>query len=253
MKFLGDVKRIFIRNVRSSLRNPVWLFVGLFQPVLYLLLFAPLLSNLAMIPGFPKGGAFAVFTPGLLVMMALFGTAFVGFGLVDLIRAGYVERILVTPVSRVALLLGLVLRDVLTLLVQSTILVLLALAMGLTVNLPGLLLTFGLMVLTGVLMASASYGLALLLKQEDALASVTNTLSTPLMLLSGITLPLTLAPAVIRSIASFNPLAYEVTAARALFIGNFSDSAILVAALSIGGLAVLSFTWAVRSLRRGTA
>jgi ABC-2 type transport system permease protein len=253
MKFMKDMKRIFIRNVRASLRNPVWLFIGLFQPVLYLLLFAPLLSNLAMVPGFPKGGAFTVFTPGLLVMMALFGTAFAGFGLVDLIRAGYVERILVTPVSRTAMLLGHVLRDVLTLLVQCGVLVLLALAMGLSVNLFGLLVSFALVVLTGVLMASLSYALALLLKQEDALASVINTLATPLLLLSGITLPLTLAPAVIQSIASVNPLAYEVTATRALFVGDFSDSAILTAVVSIGALALLAFIWAARSLRRGTA
>ena len=70
------------------------------------------------------------------------------------------------------------------------------------------------MVLTGTLMASCSYALALLLKQEDTLASVINTVATPLLLLSGITLPLTLAPKIIRSIASVNPLAYEVTASR---------------------------------------
>jgi ABC-2 type transport system permease protein len=253
MKFLKDIKRIFIRNVRASLRNPVWMFIGLLQPVLYLLLFAPLLSNLAMVPGFPKGGAFTVFTPGLLIMIALYGTGFVGFGLVDLIRTGYLERVLVTPVSRIALLLGHVLRDALTLLVQSTVLILLALAMGLTVNLFGLLFCFVLVFLTGILMASTSYALALLLRQEDSLASVINTLSTPLMLLSGITLPLTLAPSIIQSIASVNPLSYEVTAARALFVGNFSDPAIITAVFFIGGLAVLAFIWAARSLRRGTA
>ncbi len=253
MKFFKDLKWLFFRNVRTSLRNPVWLFIGLFQPILYLLLFAPLLSNLAMVPGFPKGGAMTVFTPGLLVMVALFGTAYAGFGLVDQIRSGYVERLLVTPASRIALLLSNVLRDVLNLLVQSVLLVLMALAMGLVANLAGLLLTFAMMVLTGILMSSCSYALALLLKQEDALASVLNTVSTPLLLLSGITLPLTLAPAVIKSIASFNPLAYEVTAARALFLGNFNESAILIAVALLGGLAALAFLWAVRSLRRGTA
>jgi ABC-2 type transport system permease protein len=253
MKFLKDLNRLFVRSVKGSLRNPVWLFVGLFQPILYLLLFAPLLSNLAMVPGFPKGGAMTVFTPGLLVMVALFGTAFAGFGLVDQIRSGLVERLLVTPVSRIALLLGYVLRDLLTLMIQSVVLVLLAIPMGLTVSLPGLLVTFIMIMMTGILMCSCSYALALLLKQESSLASVTNTLSTPLLLLSGITLPLALAPQVIRSIASVNPFAYEVTAARALFLGNFNESAILTAMILLGGLAALAFVWAVRSFRRGTA
>ncbi|HUJ73632.1 MAG TPA: ABC transporter permease, partial [bacterium] len=188
MKFLNDFGVLFRRAVLGSLRNPVWLFIGMFQPVLYLLLFAPLLKGLNGIPGFPPGGAYAVFTPGLLVMLALFTTAFAGFGLVDQIRSGLIERLLVTPASRLSILLAFLARDVAVLLVQSTIAVLLALLLGLTVSLPGLLVTFGLMVLTGAVMAPCSYALAMMLKQEDSLASVINTVATPLMLLSGITL-----------------------------------------------------------------
>ncbi len=253
MKFANDLGALYGRAVRASLRNPVWLFIGLFQPILYLLLFAPLLSNLTGVPGFPPGGAYTVFTPGLLVMLALFTTAFAGFGLVDQIRNGVVERLLVTPASRLSILLAYLLRDVSVLLVQSIFAVALAAAMGLTANPAGLLITFGMMVITGMLMASCSYALALRLKQEDALASVVNTIATPLLLLSGITLPLTLAPKIIRSIASVNPFAYEVTAARSLFIGNFADSAIVVGILLLAALAVLAFWWAIRSFRRAAA
>jgi ABC-2 type transport system permease protein len=121
------------------------------------------------------------------------------------------------------------------------------------VSFPGLLVTFAMMVLTGTLMASCSYALALILKREDTLASVLNTVATPLLLLSGITLPLTLAPKIIRAMASVNPFAYEVTASRSLFLGNFSDSAIMVGILFLGSLAVLAFVWAARSFRKGTA
>ncbi|MGA2615831.1 MAG: ABC transporter permease [Spirochaetia bacterium] len=253
MKFFRDFRHLFVRSVKGSLRNPVWLFLGLFQPALYLLLFAPLLQGLGNVPGFPAGGAYAVFTPGLLVMIALFGTAYAGFGLVDHIRSGVVERLLVTPASRLAILLGYVARDVVVLLVQSCIIIGIALPMGLNVSPPGLLVTFAMMVLTGTLMASCSYALALILKREDSLASVLNTVATPLLLLSGITLPLTLAPKIIRSLASVNPFAYEVTASRSLFLGNFADSAITVGLVFLGSLAVLAFIWAARSFRKGTA
>jgi ABC-2 type transport system permease protein len=253
MKFFSDLRVLFVRAIKGSLRNPVWLFVGMFQPVLYLLLFAPLLSNLGSVPGFPPGGAFTVFTPGLLVMLALFTTAFAGFGLVDQIRNGFVERLLVTPASRLSILLAYLLRDLVVLLVQASIAVALAVLMGLSVSFAGLLVTFGLMVLTGLLMASCSYALALLLKREDAMASVLNTIATPLMLLSGITLPLTLAPKIIRSIASVNPLSYEVTASRALFLGNFGDPTILVSVVVLAALAGLAFWWAMRSFRRAAA
>lgn len=253
MRLAREFGVLFVRAVRASLRNPVWLFIGMFQPVLYLLLFAPLLKGLGGVPGFPPGGAYSVFTPGLLVMLALFTSAFAGFGLVDQIRHGFVERLLVTPTSRLSMLLAWLARDVAVLLIQSTIAVALAVALGLRVSMGGLLLTFCLMALTGLLMASCSYALALLLKQEDSLASVTNTVATPLMLLSGITLPLTLAPAIIRSIASVNPLAYEVTAARSLFLGNFGDSALVTSLVLLCGLAALAFWWAIRSLRRAAA
>jgi ABC-2 type transport system permease protein len=253
MKFFNDTRVLFVRAVKGSIRNPIWLFIGMFQPVLYLLLFAPLLSNLGNVPGFPPGGAFTVFTPGLLVMLALFTTAFAGFGLVDQIRNGFVERLLVTPASRLSILVAYLLRDIAVLVVQSVIAVFLAVLMGLHVSLLGLVATFGLMILTGTVMASCSYSLALMLKREDALASVTNTVATPLMLLSGITLPLTLAPKIIRSIASVNPLSYEVTASRALFLGNFGDPTILVSVVVLGALAALAFWWAMRSFRRAAA
>ena len=53
-----------------------------------------------------------MFVPGLLIQLALFGTLFVGFGLIAELRAGVVERMRVTPVSRFAMLLGRTLRDV---------------------------------------------------------------------------------------------------------------------------------------------
>jgi ABC-2 type transport system permease protein len=251
MKFFTDTGLLYKRNVISTLRNPVWVLIGLFQPILYLLLFAPLLENLGRIPGFPQGGAYTVFTPGLLVMLALFGTAFVGFGLVDHIRSGVLERYLVTPVSRGAILLGYVLRDITTLLIQSVIVVLIALPLGLKVSFAGLLVAFGMMVLTGLLMASCSYALAIAFKKEDTLASVLNTFSAPLLLLSGITLPLTLAPKIIQSIASVNPFAYEVSATRSLFLGNFGNSDILVGIVFLAVLSVLAFIWAARSFKRG--
>ena len=81
-----------------TLRNPVWIIVGLLQPFLYLVLFGPLLKSIAeSTPGFPPGGAFNIFVPGLLIQIALFGAAFVGFGLISEMRSGVVERMRVTP------------------------------------------------------------------------------------------------------------------------------------------------------------
>ena len=122
MKLLRDTWLMFVRYFLIFIGNPAWVIIGVIQPVLYLLLFAPLLKSLVHIPGFPPGGAYNVFVPGLLIQLGLFGASGVGFGLIDELRSGVIERFRVTPVSRLALLLGRAGRDLLTLIIQSIIL-----------------------------------------------------------------------------------------------------------------------------------
>src|SRR4029453_3375130 len=123
---------IFRRSLQQSLRNPAWVLIGILQPLLYLSLFGPLLIPVVQsTPGFPPGDAWQVLVPALLVQQGLFGTLFVGFGLISEYRAGGSERMRVAPVSRTALLLGRSLKDVVVLVVQAVLLILLAIPFGL--------------------------------------------------------------------------------------------------------------------------
>ncbi len=106
MKLLRDTWLVFGRYLGLLLRNPAWVAIGVIQPVLYLVLFAPFLKSIASTRGFPPGGAYNVFVPGLLIQLGLFGAAGVGFSLIAELRYGVIERLRVTPVSRLALLLG---------------------------------------------------------------------------------------------------------------------------------------------------
>jgi ABC-2 type transport system permease protein len=75
----------------------------------------------------------------------------------------------------------------------------------------------------------------------------------PILLLSGITLPLALAPEWIRNAARFNPFAYAVDASRALFIGHLTDASVGLGFGIITVLTVLGLYWAFSSFRRGMA
>jgi ABC-2 type transport system permease protein len=236
-----------------SLRNPVWVIMGVLQPILYLLLFGPLLTNVAKMPGFPPGGAFNVFVPGLLVMTALFGSAFVGFGLCDEMREGVVERMTVTPMSRVAMLMGRTLRDVVLLLGQGLILVALAVPFGLEINLGGVSVAFGMLVLIGIMMSPVSYILALVLKSEDSLAPVVNGMAVPLLLLSGVMLPMSLAPDWLQTIARFNPLYHAVAAIRALFNASYGDGEIVTGLVLLVVLSVVTISLGARSFGRAAS
>jgi len=253
MKILRDTWLIFQRSVGVTLHNPAWILIGAFQPLLFLALFGPLLKPLATAPGFPSGGAFNIFVPGLLIQTALFGTAFVGFGLIAEVRYGVIERMRVTPVSRVALLLGRALRDILVLLTQSILLTLAAVPFGLRLNGLGLVVVLGLLVLMGLMMVCLSYAAGLWLRSEDALAPLLNTLTMPLLLLSGVLLPLSLAPGWLRMLARANPLSYAVDAARALFNEHFTDVSIPQAIAILGVLALLAVIGTSRFFSRTTA
>jgi len=253
MRATRDTWLIYQRSLTLSLRNPVWVIMGILQPVLYLLLFGPLLTNIAQMPGFPPGGAFNVFVPGILVMTALFGAAFVGFGLCDEMREGVVERMLVTPTSRVAMLMGRSLRDVTLLLAQALILVGLAIPFGLEINLGGMAVAFAMLALIGLMMSPVSYVLALVLKSEDSLAPVVNGMALPLLLLSGVMLPMSLAPDWLQTVAKFNPLYHAVAAIRALFNANYGDGEIVVGLVVLVVLAVATIALGARTFSRAAA
>ncbi|PWT73500.1 MAG: multidrug ABC transporter permease [Chloroflexi bacterium] len=232
------------------LRNPAWVFLGLFQPICYMLLFAPLLKNLAGVPGFPTGGAYNVFTPGLMMMMAIFGSGFAGFTVIGQLREGVIERLRVTPVNRLALMIGMISVNLLNLLVQTLLLVGVGMLLGFRPDAGGLALLVVLVLIGGLMMGSCSYAVALVVKNEGSLAAAVNLVALPLLLLSGIMLPISLAPDILRKIAKGNPFAYSVDAARALVAGHLGDIAIAQAFTILGVLALLALWWATTSIRK---
>jgi len=250
MKTLRDTGLVFGRSFGQTVRNPIWVFVTLMQPLFYLFLFAPLLKRVTTAQGFPEGGAYNVFVPGLLVQLALFGTIFVGFTIIAEVRYGVIERLQVTPISRAALLLGRVLRDLVALAVQIVIIIVVAIPFGLDVALGNALVGLALFILIGVTFSSLSYTLGLKLKTEDALAPFLNAVVLPLLLLSGILLPMTLAPGWLQRVADVNPLSHVVDASRALFNGDIRSGVVLRGTLVGVVMTVLSVWAGVRAFRR---
>jgi len=250
---MRDTWIVFLRYMYLFVRNPVWVVIGVIQPVFYLILFAPLLESIARSPGFPPGGAYNVFVPGLLIQLGLFGASGVGFGLIAELRSGVIERLRVTPVSRFALLFGRTARDIVIMLTQALILILLALPLGLNIHPAGVALMLALLALLGLMMTPVSYAIALWLGSEDAFAPLIFTATLPLLLLSGVLLPLSFAPGWLRAIAAANPLAYAVDASRAIFNNQLSDPSIAIAVAIMTVLAAIALSFAARAFGRAVA
>ncbi|NKZ08670.1 ABC transporter permease [Actinomadura latina] len=250
---MSDTRLIFLRCLRQTLRSKVAVVFGAMQPLLYLVLFGPLLRDLAGVRAGGAGGAWRVFVPGILIQLALFGAGFVGFGLIADLRSGVVERLRVTPVSRTALLLGRVLRDTAVVAFQGMLLVAAGLALGLRAPAGGIAVGLLFVVTLAVSVASLSYVLAMRTRSEDAFAPLLSAVTLPLMLLSGILLPMSLAPGWLDVLSRFTPFRYVVDAARAAFLGDYSTAAVAEgAAVSVVLLAV-SVTLGVRRFRAENA
>jgi ABC-2 type transport system permease protein len=227
MTFFRDTWVIFSRAMRLSLRQPMWVVIGLMQPILYLVLFGPLLQTVAKNSGF-AGDAWQVFVPGLLVQLGIFGGLFVGFGIIAEWRAGVIDRQMVTPANRVALITGRTLRDVVVIVSQGVVLTICAFLFGLRVPPLALLIAAVLVALLGAAFSFISNAIGMATKSEDALAPIVNTLALPILLLSGILLPMALAPQWLQIVSDFNPFKHIVEALRAVFRGDLGDPIVAV-------------------------
>jgi ABC-2 type transport system permease protein len=250
MDVIRDIWIVFQRYFRRAVTSPLQVTVSLVQPILYLLLFAPLLTSLPGLSGLAVGGSYQWFVPGLMILIAIFGVSSVGWSLISELRSGVLERMWVTPVSRLGLLLGRVLCDVVTLVVQAVIIVALSVPFGLKAKLPGLLVAFALVALLALLMASVYYAGALRVRSEESFGAIVFTAALPLLLLSGVLLPMSLAPRWLQGLAEVNPLLYAVDAERSLFAGILANAAVAKGFAVIGGLAVVALALAVREFRR---
>ncbi|WP_030414128.1 ABC transporter permease [Streptomyces sp. NRRL S-1448] len=247
---LSDTALVFGRYARQTLRSKLQMLFGVLMPLLYLLFFGPLLTGLPL-PS--AGSSWQVLVPGLLLQLGLFGASFCGFGIIVEKQFGVVERMRVTAVSRSALLLGRVLRDAALFVFQAVLLVLAALVMGLRAPLPGILIGFAFVAVLTVALASLSYALALRVNSPQEFGPVINSVTMPSMLLSGLMLPMALAPAWLDVLSHAMPFRYLVDAVRAAFVGDYASSAVLYGVVVALALAAVSLALGTRAFRRAAA
>ncbi|HVY51306.1 MAG TPA: ABC transporter permease [Devosia sp.] len=251
MTFFRDTWIIFSRSMRLSLRQPLWVLIGLLQPILYLTLFGPLLQRVAATSGF-EGDAWQVFVPGLLVQLGIFGGLFVGFGIIAEWRSGVLDRQMVTPAARTAIIAGRTLRDVVVITVQAIVLCACAFLLGLRVPAVALVIGLVLVALLGAAFSFISNAIGIATKSEDALAPMVNTLALPILLLSGILLPMSIAPQWLQIASNFNPFKHIVEALRAVFRSDFSNPVIWIGTVLAIVLVVLGAWVGARTLAAQT-
>ncbi len=251
MKVVRDTVLIFQRQMLILGRSRVRIAWSFVQPITYLVLFAPVLKLALKAEGVTNlDGAYRIYVPGLIMAMATFSGLYAGYGLLAEIRSGVIERGWVTPISRVAMMLGRAMRDMVSLLATALIITLFALPLGLRVTVPGLLLGLALLALISLGSTALGYSLTMWAHNEGTLGSVLNVLGMPISLLAGQLLPLTLAPLWLVWVARGNPFYWLTNGMRALYAGHLAAASVFEGLIIAAALAAVTVTWSVHMFAR---
>ena len=244
--FVADTWNVMTRELRPVLRQPVSVLFAMVQPLVFLGLFAPLLPD-----GGPGGGsALQWFVPGIVAMTALMGASFTGANLMEEIITGSHERLLVSPLSRPALLVGRALKEVVPMLMQTAIILLAVTPFSFDLHLGGVLLGMLMLALFAVGIGALSFTLALVSKDQQWLFwTVQQTLIFPILLLAGVLLPLDDAPGWLQAASDLNPLTYVVEAVRPLFAGSYPVDTVGAGLLASALVAALGLVVGLRAMR----
>jgi ABC-2 type transport system permease protein len=238
------------RALRGFARFPMYLAMNLIQPVIWLLLFGQLFKSVVNIPGFTGGGNYLVFlTPGIVMMMALFGSAWAGTSYIQDMDRGVMDRFLASPANRGAMIVSTMLYQAVLTVLQTVVVLGVAWLAGARFDggWPGLAVLLLAAVLLTCVFSAFSNAVALLTGDHTALIGISQLISFPLMFLSSAIMDTGLSPHWVRTVARYNPFEWAVTAGRGA-LQTLPDWSVVWANLGLlAALAVVMSWLAVRA------
>lgn len=242
MTLFYDIQSLFTRALTKIVRNPTLLFINLFTPLLFLLLFSQLLQKLSLFLG-PGVNYLTYLTPGILVLNAVTGAFQSGMSIVNDLNSGFLSKVLLTPASRGAVLLGRLAADLLVLLMQSAIIIGLAVLLGLRIatGVGGLLLIFVTLTFFGLAWSGLLLAVGLRTRKAETVSAVGNLLVFPLLFISSALFPVSIMPLWARTVSDYNPLSYVSDVTRGLVQGGLTWSTFASAYGVIGLMVILTF------------
>ena len=233
------------RQLRAFIRVPFYLVMNLIQPIIWLLLFGQLFKSVVNIPGFGGGDDYLVFlTPGIVMMMALFGSAWAGTSYIQDMDRGVMDRFLTSPTSRGGLIVATMLYQAVLAVIQTLVVLGVAWLAGARFGggIVGILVLLLATVLLTFVFAAFSNAIALLARQQTALIAISQLISFPLMFLSSAIMDTKLSPDWVGNVARFNPFEWAVVAGRDA-LQDAPDWATIWANLGLLAGLVVVMTW----------
>ena len=247
------------RDLRKWYTNPTQLLVSLIQPIVWLALFGKALNFGNFISGsgasqaqqdvilksfFGTTSYFSFLACGMLAFIVLFTSAFSGMSVVFDRRFGFLNKALSTPVARGSIVMGKVLQSVGRSLVQSAIILVIAVLLGMDIThftALGIAGAFTVIFLMGIGLSALFTMLALRSADWQTQMAIINLINLPLLFASNALFPTKIMPNWLQDVVRVNPVSYANDATRQLLIGATGMTSFWVDfAVLIGFAAVLS-------------
>jgi len=252
MNMLSHSWFITLRHLQSVSRMPFVIFMNLIQPIIWLLLFSSLFSNIVHIPGFGTDAYLTFLAPGIVVMSTLMAGSYAGMGVIGDHSRGVLDRFLVSPVKRSALIIGPLAQNAVTMIIQALMMILLSMILGAEFSSGiigiSILITCGVMV--GLGFGALSIAAALLVKNEQGLIAISGFATMPLMFISGLFMPLDLVPAWIHNLAHFNPVNWAGQAGQEAITATIDWGLVMTYMGYLAVFLIISFLLAILAFGR---
>ena len=213
---------MWLRQMKRFIRSRGRLIATIVQPLFFLVILGSGLRS-AVMPGMVGDDYLAFLAPGIIAMAILFSSMFTGISVLWDKQFGFLQEVLVAPVSRFSIIIGRTLGGATIALIQGFIILFIAFGLGVPIaGISGLLLTIVFMVLSAF--TAVGFGLVIASKMENfqGFQIIMNLIIMPLLFMSSAFFPIATnpdIPNIIAKLSFFNPLFYMVDGIRGSLTG----------------------------------
>jgi len=210
---------LWLRQLKRYWRSKPRMIGSLGQPLLFLVALGYGMGSVFRQAG--QGNYLNFLAPGVIGMAIIFTAIFSGIEIIWDRQFGFLKEVMVSPMSRLEIMIGRTLGGATVAFLQGVIVLLISMTVGFwPQNLVGVIPALGVMFLVALLFTALGIAIASPLNDMQGFQLIMNFLVMPLFFLSGALFPLQDAPEALSAIAAFDPLSYGVDAFRGLLIGS---------------------------------
>lgn len=252
--FFSDWYYLSIRSIKQIWRPLLALIPSLFIPIFFFVVNASSLSAFSHVQGFPKVSYRDFIAPVAIFTAIFFSAGNAGIELVQDIANGYLKKLMIMPINRLAILFGKFTEVAVQAVMQGTIVVVLLLAIGVRFNTGflGVIAIFVMLIIFAMAWSCISM-IAALRTQNARMVQSLFVVVFPFLYLTTSQAPKALLPPTFATIATYNPVTYIIEGTRALVLSNWGDPAIwqgfLVAIAMFVGLCSFTLVSFQRTLK----